>query len=174
MEPLSTRVNQGFARLATEFKTFRCQLLDLTRPIGSYYWSSDSTDPAELFGGTWERIRGKFIYAEDDDIAVGTTGGEKKHTLTVAETPAHTHTRGTMNITGTFGFDCWADTPSGAFLKNGGDTRKGSDYNANAWGSNVKFDAAGNWSGSTSSVGGGEAHNNMPPYEAAYCWKRTG
>ena len=44
----------------------------------------------------------------------GTTGGSAKHTpsgtlsggavgnhtLTVAETPAHTHTRGTMNITG--------------------------------------------------------------------------
>nr|DAP26000.1 MAG TPA: Baseplate structural protein [Caudoviricetes sp.] len=25
----------------------------------------------------------------------------------------------------------------------------------------------------TESVGGGEAHNNMPPYLAVYVWKRT-
>lgn len=32
------------------------QIFLLTRPIGSYYFSSNSTPPDELFGGTWEKI----------------------------------------------------------------------------------------------------------------------
>lgn len=32
------------------------QISLLTRPIGSYYFSSNSTPPDELFGGTWEKI----------------------------------------------------------------------------------------------------------------------
>ena len=27
---------------------------------------------------------------------------------------------------------------------------------------------------STDSIGGGKAHNNMPPYITANCWRRTG
>lgn len=31
-------------------------LLDLIYPVGSLYWSSNSTNPATLFGGTWTQI----------------------------------------------------------------------------------------------------------------------
>lgn len=110
---------------------------------------------------------------------------------------AHTHGRGTQNITGTAGWDTWADTPSGAFLQNGGDKRAGAKSDGNAWGSNVKLDAASNWSGATDSKGGhshtitlndagsGQAHDHtftgteatidtMMPYKAVYIWERTG
>lgn len=33
----------------------RRMLIDIAHPVGSYYWSSDSKDPSELFPGTsWE------------------------------------------------------------------------------------------------------------------------
>jgi len=43
------------------------------------------------------------------------------------------------------------------------------DYNC----SQAIFDASRTWTGSTSSVGGSGAHNNMPPYIVKYCWERT-
>lgn len=162
------------------------RVLDMVRPVGSYYWSDDPTEPSELFGGTWERIRGKFIYAEDDDIPAGSTGGEKTHTLTVDEMPTHTHTRGTMNITGSVGQGYTSDGTinggwhnhnnkgygTGALYLEG--TSNGSACTWEDYGDTgiIKFDASRNWTGATSAVGGGQAHNNMPPYESAYCWKR--
>jgi hypothetical protein len=37
----------------------------------------------------------------------------------------------------------------------------------------INFTASRSWTGSTSSVGSGSAHNNMPPYVTYYCWERT-
>ena len=67
------------------------QLLLSVHPIGSLYWSSSSTSPASLFGGTWTQIKDKFILAAGDTYAAGATGGEVTHLLTVAEMPSHDH-----------------------------------------------------------------------------------
>lgn len=60
-------------------------------PVGSYYWSSEPTDPSTLFGGTWEQIKDKFVLAKGDSDNVGATGGAKTITLTEANLPSHTH-----------------------------------------------------------------------------------
>ena len=68
-------------------------------PVGSIYMSVNSTDPGTLFGGTWERITGKFLLAATDngssgaDQAAGNTGGAHEVTLTSAQSgvPAHAH-----------------------------------------------------------------------------------
>lgn len=54
--------------------------------------SVNDTDPALLFGGTWERIEGRFLLAAGGKYEVGSTGGEAAHKLTVAEMPSHSHT----------------------------------------------------------------------------------
>lgn len=53
--------------------------------------STDATVPSTLFGGTWERIKGKFIWGIGDGETAGVTGGEKTHTLTTDEMPSHVH-----------------------------------------------------------------------------------
>lgn len=67
------------------------KLMKLIYPVGSLYWSSKSTNPANLFGGTWTQIKDKFIWAKGDSDTVNATGGEKTHTLTVTEMPSHNH-----------------------------------------------------------------------------------
>lgn len=61
-------------------------------PIGSIYMSINDVDPATIFGGTWEKIAdGTFLMASGNTHAVGTTGGEAEHTLSVDEMPSHNH-----------------------------------------------------------------------------------
>jgi hypothetical protein len=121
-------------------------------PVGSYYISGRTTSPASLFGGTWTRISSRFLWASPDDTNVtgGLTAGEMSHTLTVSEMPSHTHK---LDLTSTAGTGSYS-TEYVAYTKTGGTTYS----NSNA----------------VISSGGGEAHNNMPPYICVAIWKRTG
>ena len=62
-------------------------ILDLVlamHPVGSFYFSADPTDPSIIFGGgSWERVRGRFLWCETDERVAGTTGGEETHTLSI-------------------------------------------------------------------------------------------
>ena len=124
-------------------------------PVGSIIlWSgavSDIPDGWVLCNGqssngkTTPDLRGRFVVGYDDRDgdynAVGKTGGEKKHTLTVSEMPAHSHS---------YSF-------------------KGADLNGSWDSDNYFFDASEHYSGnsrtrSTNSTGSGGAHENRPPY----------
>lgn len=118
--------------------------VDSIYPVGSIYMSVNSTDPSTLFGGTWEQIKDTFLLSAGDAYAAGSTGGEATHTLTTDEIPSHSHTQ---TVTYSSGSTAWANTWSG---------------------SNVQGSPQ-----STGSAGGGQAHNNMPPYLTVYMWKRT-
>ena len=118
-------------------------------PVGSYYWSSESTDPSTLFGGTWERVKDRFVLAAGDSYAVGATGGEATHTLSYNEMPLHSHQQYvTANI-------------------NSGGTATRKDYVTDTTGLSLYPQC------DTGMAGGGLPHNNMPPYIVAFCWKRT-
>lgn len=57
-------------------------------PVGYIYQSYDSTSPANIYGGSWTPITGRFLYCNN-----GTgVGGSNTHTLTVNEMPRHNHT----------------------------------------------------------------------------------
>ena len=67
-------------------------LLDFIYPVGSIYTTTnDSFDPAARFGGTWKKLSGVFLYANESGMSSKSTGGEKTHTLTTAEMPKHGH-----------------------------------------------------------------------------------
>lgn len=118
-------------------------ILDFVYPVGSVYISYSHVSPATLFGGTWERIENAFLWAVGADGTIGQTGGEKTHTLTLNEIPSHNHG-------GTY-------------------TNAGTASKTHAWltanGSAMAYD--------TVNVGGGKAHNNMPPYIQVSIWRRT-
>nr|DAI09534.1 MAG TPA: baseplate protein [Caudoviricetes sp.] len=59
-------------------------------PVGSLYISENPTSPAELYGGTWERIEGRFIMGASDTYPAGSTGGSATHTITQEEAAAYT------------------------------------------------------------------------------------
>ena len=72
--------NAGFT------KKFISTLFLLTHPKGTLFFSDDPTSPAELFGGTWEQIKDRFILAAGDTYAAGSTGGEAEHSHEYAVT----------------------------------------------------------------------------------------
>ena len=71
-------------------------LLDFVYPIGSIYLSISSTNPELLIGGEWVswgagRVPVGVDTTDLDFNTVEKTGGEKKHTMTIAELVRHTH-----------------------------------------------------------------------------------
>lgn len=61
---------------------------EIIYPVGSYYFSDSPTSPAEIFGGSWEKLDGVFLRAGNE---VG-EGGSDNVTLSVSNMPSHTHT----------------------------------------------------------------------------------
>ena len=126
-------------------------LFDLVYPVGAIYMSVSSTSPAILFGGTWEQIQNRFLLAAGSSYTAGNTGGEATHTLTKNEMPTHSHE---------------IYSGYGDVVSNVSDA-----YRYQTWGSSDRGWKTGNLG--TSNIGGGKAHNNMPPYLVVYMWKRT-
>ena len=73
-------------------EVMKATLLNFCYPIGSLYWSSKSTNPASLFGGTWVQIKDRFVLACGNTYtSSGATGGASSVTLSVSNMPSHTH-----------------------------------------------------------------------------------
>lgn len=202
MNTLTTVTTKITSNVETDLEAFLLRIY----PIGSIYTSVVNINPASLFGGVWESIGDRFLLGAGNSYSGGQTGGESSHTLTTAEMPshnhstnsvgAHTHTRGTMNITGTVprAMACGnnattVDAGTGAFSGTASvaANKLATSNSTNGWWNDnrtLSFDASKNWTGSTSSsgdhthtitsTGSGTAHNNMPPYLVVYFWKRVG
>ena len=127
-------------------------------PVGSIYMSINETNPSELFGGTWEQIKDKFLLATGDTYANGSTGGEATHTLTENEMPSHTHTQNAHRHT--------IGSLARYVITGNGNASVGDGYG------NSQNYKTGNTTATNQNTGGGQAHNNMPPYLAVYCWVR--
>lgn len=218
-------------------------------PVGSYYWSEESTSPETLFGGEWEAVEGRFVWAKSSSESAGDTGGAKTVALTESQMPSHSHTgpshshslnshthsvpahshglnshthsipshsHGLNSHThsmshshgfkvtyqnyktadsGTYGVSSLGSGRSQSFegttasysgstgAASGSTASGGSGTTGSASGSTANSSSltTGESSGSTGSggtgytgsAGSGSAHENMPPYVSAYCWRRT-
>lgn len=145
------------------------KLVDLIYPVGAIYMSVNNVNPGALLGGTWVQIKDTFLLACGDTYANADTGGEATHVLTENEMPSHAH-----YPTGSTAAE--RDTWRAALIKDisGRSGKLGMASGSDRYGvaSNTAWEDVG-LAGQTGSTGGGQAHNNMPPYLAVYMWKRT-
>ena len=182
-DSLDTKANSNHTHTSNQVT----DLINTIYPVGSIYMSVNSTNPSVLFGGTWEQIKDTFLLATGDTYANGSTGGEATHTLTENEMPSHTHIQDSHNHTQnahnhtqnphshTIGSLARYDT-SGK-----GSAAVGDGYGAiqnyktgDTTATNKEATATNNPQTATNqNTGGGQAHNNMPPYLAVNIWKRT-
>lgn len=130
--------------------------LDLVYPIGSIYMSVNSTNPSTLFGGTWERIEGKFLLGADSTYIAGSTGGKNKVTLSANIGACNSNV-------GTIGYIAEGRTAYQATHGAGLVPNTGSTNSFNNWNHSVPVTEY--WENSRDV-------NIMNPYLAVYMWKR--
>jgi len=92
LNSFKTQINQKINEINNILTNkIKKEILDMSYPVGTYYWSQRDKNPGELFGGKWEKIQGKFLFAENNNHKAGTEGGEEVHKLTINEIPTHNH-----------------------------------------------------------------------------------
>lgn len=139
---------------------FRKAIFSLVYPVGCVFISTSIQTPFQLFGiGTWENYAaGRVLVGLDvsDPVfdVVGETGGAKEITLSVEQMPAHRHSieRGS-STTGAGG------GAHQSFVID--ETYEASSTNT--------FNAT----NPVRSVGGGQPHSNLQPYQVILYWRRT-
>ncbi len=147
-------------------------IFDMIYPVGSIYMSMNSTDPKNLFGGTWQRLSGGFLYGCVNSSGTGNgtgtstgaaSGNTGSTTLTIDQIPNHSHLLKMRNA----GKWNWSSGSATGDMMEGGYS-----WNAN----NTTY----NWLIENSYVGGSKghthtlnSHTHIVPYIAVFCWKRT-
>lgn len=185
LTPLTSRVNN---------------IIDKVYPVGYIYMSVSPVNPTILFGGRWERLKDRFLLAAGDNYSPHSIGGSATHKLTEAEMPQHTHLQNPHNHTqnshnhsqnahshsqdshyhkqankyssGTGSQGAYTYSQNRSQQDSYTDSRTPSIHSTTA--SNNATTATNNPTTATNSrVGGGQAHNNMPPYLVVNMWVRT-
>lgn len=129
-------------------------VVERDHPVGSLYISENPTSPAELYGGTWERIEDCTIWGASDTHPAGTT-----------------IEAGLPNITGETSIASFFIPSSGIFTgKNAFYGESGpapAYYSSDTGGSYVKFNA------SRSNPIYGASDTVQPPAYCMYIWRRV-
>ena len=146
------------------------QVLERMMPVGSIVeWApvdggdTDLSTPAKVaayYGfGTWEAYgSGQMLLGVSSSHAIGSTGGEENVTLALRQIPSHAHYE-RLDFSG-FGVRNLAASP-------GTGEGSGKVFIAQDAGS-----SASEYYVQTDQAGGGQSHNNMPPYITIYRWRR--
>lgn len=138
-------------------------------PVGSIYMSINETNPSELFGGEWERIKDTFLLACGDTYDGGSTGGSAD-----AVVVSHTHTQQGHSHTNSDGNFVTSDvaganntrvnySATGNRMVDGIDTTKSIFHHRPATSGTTAIN-------NTTGVDG--TGKNMPPYLAVFVWVR--
>lgn len=147
---------------SNEFTPLSIEPLDCY-PVGSFYTSYNDTSPADMFGGTWTQVTGRFLYATTNTA----TGGASSHKHFVPiglDSPSYDRNQIQLfawhdaNYQPMFGRDEIANAQSLYlyFNINRSDEQMGGQINATG--------SKNMYSNTVSS---------LPPYQGVYCWYRT-
>lgn len=166
------------AALAAVLAAFKTQVISDVHPIGEVWETTTDDDPNKLWPGTtWVKMDpGRVLVSSGDytengtkySYALGATGGEAKHTITVDELVAHSHT-GSTSTSGGHNHTAYGTQIS--YKEPGWSRHAGTGYSYG--------DSTTSWSGNHShtvtvgSTGGNVAHENRQPFEVVHRWKRT-
>ena len=122
-----------------------------TYGVGAIYLSLSATSPASIYGGTWTQIKDRFLVGAGSRNVAGNWGGTEYVTLTADQIPAHTHTVSMARRDGS----TVAWSTASAIGRYSGDS------------GGAAFTMASGY------AGGGNYHENRPPYYVVYIWRRT-
>lgn len=143
-------LNETITDLNNTIDNLTDTIISLTPSVGEIYITTSNENPSNKFGGVWEQIKDVFLLAAGDEYIAGLVGGESEHVLTVDELPSHSHIFNRHQLWRT------EEVPEAGTSDGYGVSNKTLSV----------------YSDNTGSVGGGQAHNNMPPYLTVYVWKR--
>ena len=132
----------------------KASIVDIIYPINSIYMSVDSTSPETLFGGTWERLKDRFLLGAGDTYTNGASGGSDSHTHNLNNAYVKANAAGNTLFFSERSGVSW--TYNGIRYFNGYSNGSGGQ----TWGWNL--------GGTTDST------NSLPPYLVVYMWKRIG
>ena len=140
--------------------------------------STNSTNPKDIFGGTWEQIKDRFLLACGSTYSNGSTGGS-------ASLAAHTHSIPSLSGTANSSTHTHVVTTKTTSYGSGSQTSwrclswpgTNADWSQTVHTNNGSADGSHTHSvttnASTSGSTGSGNSGNMPPYLAVYVWKRT-
>ena len=167
-------------------------ILSMVYPVGSVYISVNDVSPAAFLGGTWEKIsQGRVLQGASGTQTAGTEVSAGLPNISVSSDGEHTHTRGSMNITGgvvmhNAGACTNVGYGNGAFFSSATASayQPASCLSGSSSASVIKFSADRTWTGSTSSDGAhshnayitgitGNSTTVQPPALLVNIWKRT-
>ena len=195
----TTNLKEEMAELKAELTALVQEAKAASYPrVGDIICTKNTANPSTQYPGTTWSLLGAdtFLMATTTAENVGKTGGANTHTITTAQMPSHshsvscggagghTHTRGTMDITGQFD----GNTNDGASFKKGAFYQISSGTvgaDGDNGGGIIGFQASRSWTGETSSAGNhthtisignngsGQAYDSRPQYISVYMWIRT-
>lgn len=177
-------------------KTYSCDYINNNSggepyPVGAIYISADGrTSPASLFGGTWQQLKGRYLYASNVDASstAPAAGKDNQSTYTGANTQSHTLTANQSGLR-EHNHSAWsggAGSHSHSVSSNGYWRTSNSSGNAvlsydatgsGSWSSNFSVSTEG-WHAHDIGVGNNgpwdaaEGHSHNVSYISVYVWQR--
>ena len=126
-------------------------------PVGSIYMSVSDVEPSTIFGGTWERLKDRFLLGASDDYLAESKGGSDTHTHGAGSLYA------AISAKSSGGFLTQMNLRVGANMRNRVFVNSDTTYKNEALESEY----------GTAVYGSTDSSSSLPPYLAVYMWKRV-